>query len=479
MEPLVDAARRDRHRRRQRLARRLPRVRRGPARAARSAAAATAASRSAATSAPPHGTAPYVLLLNPDARIDAATLAPSCARSTMTPSLGVAGPRILGDDGVVARTQRNFPRLRSTWAQALFLHRISPHARWADEVIWDPRAYERPGAPEWLSGACLLIRRSALERIGGIDERFFLYCEDIDLCRRLRDAGHEVALRASRDRAATSAARPRPRDDDARDLRAQPRLVRAQALPSRRSCRSSGSASPLGELTHARRRRARGRRRRAARRSRCAPSSPGRARGQTCMCGITGAFSARPGCRGPAARRRSAAADDRDHRAPRARRRGLRARGRPRARRAPPEHRRRRRRPSADGQRGPGRSGAPRTARSTTTTSCATRLRADGHEFRTRCDTEVLPHLYEVHGAAPLRRAARQVRDRGLGHEAQRGVIARDRLGIKPLYYAEVDGARRLRLRAQVRDRQRPGRATSSTSRRSPPTSRWASSRRR
>lgn len=139
-----------------------------------------------------HGTAPYVLLLNPDARIEAATLATLVRALDDDPSLGVVGPRILDDDGVVARTQRNFPRLRSTWAQALFLHRISPNARWADEVIWDPRAYERPGEPEWLSGACLLVRRDALERIGGMDERFFLYCEDIDLCRRLGGAGYRV-----------------------------------------------------------------------------------------------------------------------------------------------------------------------------------------------------------------------------------------------------------------------------------------------
>jgi N-acetylglucosaminyl-diphospho-decaprenol L-rhamnosyltransferase len=82
--------------------------------------------------------------------------------------------------------------VRSSWAQALFLHRVFKRARWADEVIWDANAYERPGSPEWLSGSCLLVRRSALEAIGGLDERFFLYCEDVDLCHQLRDAGHDV-----------------------------------------------------------------------------------------------------------------------------------------------------------------------------------------------------------------------------------------------------------------------------------------------
>jgi hypothetical protein len=98
----------------------------------------------------------------------------------------------LNDDGTLAWSQRRFPRLRSTYAQALLLHRLFPQAPWTDEVIRDPAAYERPGSPDWLSGACLLVRRAALEQIGGLDEGFFLYSEDTDLCKRLRRAGWGV-----------------------------------------------------------------------------------------------------------------------------------------------------------------------------------------------------------------------------------------------------------------------------------------------
>lgn len=138
------------------------------------------------------GSAPYVLLLNPDAQIDRDALATLVRVLDEEPAVGAVGPRILGESGELKFSQRSFPRLRSTWSQAMFLHRLAPHAKWTDEVIRDPAAYATPGSPEWLSGACLLTRRSALTEIGGLSERFFLYCEDIDLCRRLRQAGHDL-----------------------------------------------------------------------------------------------------------------------------------------------------------------------------------------------------------------------------------------------------------------------------------------------
>jgi GT2 family glycosyltransferase len=61
-----------------------------------------------------------------------------------------------------------------------------------DEVVRDPVAYERPAVVEWVSGACMLVRRDLLKLVGGWDEGFFLYCEDIDLCKRIHDAGFEV-----------------------------------------------------------------------------------------------------------------------------------------------------------------------------------------------------------------------------------------------------------------------------------------------
>ncbi|MBM2822872.1 MAG: glycosyltransferase family 2 protein [Thermoleophilia bacterium] len=139
------------------------------------------------------GDAPYVLFLNPDASFDETSLRLLVSRLEENPSLGAAAPRIEHPDGSLAWSQRRFPRLRSTFAQALFLHRVFPHASWSDEMVRHEARYEGAGSPEWVSGSCLLVRRSALEELSGWDEGFFLYCEDIDLCYRLREAGYGIA----------------------------------------------------------------------------------------------------------------------------------------------------------------------------------------------------------------------------------------------------------------------------------------------
>jgi N-acetylglucosaminyl-diphospho-decaprenol L-rhamnosyltransferase len=138
------------------------------------------------------GSAPYVLFLNPDARVESGSLHRLAAMLEENPSVGLAAPRIVTADGALEYSQRRFARLRSTYAQAFFLQRILPLAGWTDEVVRDRSAYESRHPVEWVSGACMLVRRRALEKIGGWDEGFFLYGEDQDLCRRLWSAGYEV-----------------------------------------------------------------------------------------------------------------------------------------------------------------------------------------------------------------------------------------------------------------------------------------------
>ncbi len=138
------------------------------------------------------GVAPYVLFLNPDARIGVSAVLRLAVQLDASPKTGAIAPMVVDSDGRLDYSLRHFPRLRSTLARALFLHRVFPTASWVDEVIREHSRYAEAGPVDWASGACVMVRRTALERIGGFDEGFFMYCEDTDLCRRLWDDGWEV-----------------------------------------------------------------------------------------------------------------------------------------------------------------------------------------------------------------------------------------------------------------------------------------------
>jgi GT2 family glycosyltransferase len=138
------------------------------------------------------GSGRHVLFLNPDARIDESSLRRLVASLDGDDAVAAVAPKIEFPTGALAYSLRRFPRLRSTFAQALFLHRLFSRAAWANELIRDPSAYTRAWGPEWVSGACIVVRRSVLEQVGGWDDDFFLYCEDVDLCRRIREAGYEI-----------------------------------------------------------------------------------------------------------------------------------------------------------------------------------------------------------------------------------------------------------------------------------------------
>jgi len=141
-----------------------------------------------------HGDAPFVLFLNPDAHISEAAVRQLVKTATADSGIAAVAPRIFDEDGALDYSMRRFPRLRTTFAQAFFLHRVLPRAEWTDELVRDRDAYSSPGSPDWVSGACILVKRTVLDRLQGFDEQFFMYCEDIDLCRRIRDLSLEISF---------------------------------------------------------------------------------------------------------------------------------------------------------------------------------------------------------------------------------------------------------------------------------------------
>ncbi len=133
----------------------------------------------------------YVLLLNPDIEILEGTLEELVAAVDDRPEVGAASIVQLWPDGRLQRTIRRFPSPSRQLGEALFLSRL-PGLGHLREEEWDADAYEREVSADWLVGSFLLVRREAIADAGPLDERFFLFSEETDWCRRLRGAGWDV-----------------------------------------------------------------------------------------------------------------------------------------------------------------------------------------------------------------------------------------------------------------------------------------------
>jgi GT2 family glycosyltransferase len=140
--------------------------------------------------------APLLLLMNPDCQLKPGAMTALRGVLADTPSCAVAGPRILDPGGTVQGSARGDPDMLTglfgrTGALRVLLPFL-PVAR-RNVVVEDAvRSGASSVVVDWLSGACMLVRRDAFMAAGGFDERFFLYWEDADLCRRLRSRGYHV-----------------------------------------------------------------------------------------------------------------------------------------------------------------------------------------------------------------------------------------------------------------------------------------------
>lgn len=131
--------------------------------------------------------APLVLLINPDCTIAPGATAILAAVLRDHPECAIAGPKILDPDGGVQGSARGDPdMLTGLFGRTAALRRALPGSAPAKRNVVSAEA---DAVVDWLSGACMLARRSALQQVGGFDERYFLYWEDADICRRLRRLG--------------------------------------------------------------------------------------------------------------------------------------------------------------------------------------------------------------------------------------------------------------------------------------------------
>jgi GT2 family glycosyltransferase len=124
----------------------------------------------------------FVALINSDAFVLSGALERMLAYLRGHGDVGVVGPRLLNGDGSFQESRFHFPGPIRAWVENLGLCRLG-------KIFGMPRSRSRAGAVDWLSGACLLVRREVWERTGGFDENFFLYSEETDWQLRIRRLG--------------------------------------------------------------------------------------------------------------------------------------------------------------------------------------------------------------------------------------------------------------------------------------------------
>jgi GT2 family glycosyltransferase len=137
-------------------------------------------------------TAPYVLFLNPDTEILAGSFGELVAALDRRPEVGLVGVRQLTPDGELWPTIRRFPSPLRHLFESLGSEHLPWRGSWLGERELDPEAYDRETPCDWTSGSFMLARREAVLAAGLMDERFFIYCEEPDLCLRIRQAGWDV-----------------------------------------------------------------------------------------------------------------------------------------------------------------------------------------------------------------------------------------------------------------------------------------------
>jgi GT2 family glycosyltransferase len=142
-----------------------------------------------------HPTPNYVLLLNPDTIVHAGAIEMLAAFLAAHPRVGAVGPRLLNTDGTVQAAAFRFPTLAMTLLDLFPPGEALPgrlYGSWWHGRYPYERSAEQPFPIDHPLGACILARRAMVEQVGLLDERFFMYAEEVDWCYRIRQAGWAI-----------------------------------------------------------------------------------------------------------------------------------------------------------------------------------------------------------------------------------------------------------------------------------------------
>jgi hypothetical protein len=134
----------------------------------------------------------FVLMLNSDAFLRRGALGAMIRYLEGRPRVAVVGPKLRNANGTLQASCYRFPTPTRAWTENLWLSRVvPPDSKYGDSRLW---SHDREKLVDWVTGACLLVRREAIEEIGGIDEDFFMYSEETDWQRRMTIAGWQIGF---------------------------------------------------------------------------------------------------------------------------------------------------------------------------------------------------------------------------------------------------------------------------------------------
>lgn len=139
----------------------------------------------------------HLLFLNPDSIVDPHALAHlTAALDNPLQQRSIIGCRILDPNGATQLSCRSFPSFRTALANRYsLLTKLFPHNQWSSAYLMTDFSHTETRRVDWVSGAAMAMRRQVFEELGGFDEDFFMYLEDVDLCKRAANLGVNVCYR--------------------------------------------------------------------------------------------------------------------------------------------------------------------------------------------------------------------------------------------------------------------------------------------
>ncbi len=138
------------------------------------------------------GTGRYLMLLNPDTIVPPGGLQALIDVADACPEAGIVAPKLLNTDGSQQASCRRFPTIIAAVYRNTLFGRLIPGARSASHYIMGDFDHESQREVDWVSGACMLVRREAFDQVGELDEGFPWGSEDVDYCLRMHQAGWQV-----------------------------------------------------------------------------------------------------------------------------------------------------------------------------------------------------------------------------------------------------------------------------------------------